>query len=348
MRHLLRWAAALALGAGIAAAPAAAQKRVFDVPANAGWKEPETGVILHRTLAGLPRKEIGDFGQSGLDIYARYLDDSTEITVYLFRPALQNVAIWFDRAETQVMARDIFASPMPVAPALAFAPPKSATASALRRAYVPGKGPVKSTGIVMMPIGKWLVGIRMSSMTIGPAELDARIDQAIAGIGWPEGVADSPAVAAVEPCAAPLDYDRRAKMQKPEMADILLGAVMPKVIAEAKAKGEVKAGSAEPLCRDLPAKREYAVYRTPDATNVYVMALGDAGRAANVGPGISIGDKKSAPSFSVTFSDINGTTSVYPSFDKLPHPDQVLKLISTQSPLSSTSGNNVSINMPAK
>ena len=82
-----------AIAATAVAAPAAAQ-RDLGVPATAGWKHAETGLILRPRMAGLARTGIADAGTAELDVSAQFgSSDATAITVYIFRPALQSAPI---------------------------------------------------------------------------------------------------------------------------------------------------------------------------------------------------------------------------------------------------------------
>jgi hypothetical protein len=347
MHRLLRWACALFLAAGVAA-PAHAQMRTLEVPAGKGWKHAQTGVVLRAALAGYPRTQLVDNSTGEYDVMASFAapDNSTIITVYIFQPALMSAPVWFDRAESQILLRDTWGNAQPHGAPQAFARPGATAASGLRRIYVPGKGPFKSTGLAMMPLGEWLVAVRISSTQFDPAQLDARMSDIIAAIGWPAGVTESPAAAPVAACPAPLPYAKRAKLKKATMNDAIFGALLSGIATEKEEKGEAVPIGA--LCRDLPPTQMYGVYRAPDA-NGYVMAIGDAGRTLSVGPSLAGLIEKSA-GYSVSFGDVDGSTSVYPSFDRLPHPDQALKALQSSSPISRSSKDSkeITIGMPAK
>jgi hypothetical protein len=347
MRWLARSILAALAATLLAGAPAHAQMRPLAVPATSGWKHAGTGLVLRSRLAGLPRVELSDFGSAELDIVGRFADDSTEISIYLFHPALMDVPIWFDRSEAQILARDIYADPQPIGPPLAFAPPRSTAASGLRRGYRPGKGPFTSTALAMMPMGEWLVGIRISSKTLDSGQTDAKLNEAIAAIGWPEGVADSRPAAPVIACAAPLAFAKRAKMKAPSMNDALFGALLPGIAEDEAAKGEAK--PAGPFCRDPASTTAYGVYRQADQRDGYLMALGDNGRTVSISPSLSALIENTA-SFGVLVGDLDGSTMVYPSFDKLPNPAIVLPAIAKSGPVASTTrgSKDITIGLPAK
>lgn len=336
MRRIAVWATGIALAI---AAPAGAQRRTIEAPAGSGWTHAATGVSLGAGIAGYPRTALEDYGAAELDVIANFgpPDDSTSVTIYLFRPTLLSVPVWFDRSETQILARDVYGSAQPLAEPRAFAPPGARTASGLSRVYQPSKGPYKSTGLAMMPLGEWLVAVRISSSTSDAAALDAKLHEVVAAIGWPSSVPEAPAAVPIEACSKPLAY-KRAKLRAADMASALMSATLATQIQERKSK----APTATPLyCRDLPPRPEYGVYRLPGSDNAYVMAVGDAGRTIRVEPslaGIVSGDK----GYSLSFVDLEAT-SIFPSFDKLASPDQALQVVTSTNPVSRVAGKNIVI-----
>jgi hypothetical protein len=341
LRTIASLAAALILA--LAALPAAAQKRDLGVPATSGWKHANTNLILRARLAEFPRFELSDFGQSELDVAARFGDGSTEITVYVFHPALASVPVWFDRAENAILARDIFANPQPLGAAQPFAPPRSTALSGLRRSYRPGSGQYKSTALAMMPMGDWLVGLRISSTSLASDQLDAKFAEAIAGIGWPDGIADGPVAVPVAACAKPMSYSKHAKLKPPSMSDALFGAMAPAVAAD-----QAKEGKAKPIgayCRDAATTASYGVYRWPEQPEGYLMAIGDNGRTITIEPSLS-GLVDKSPAFGALYGDLDGTVMVYPSFNALPDPGKVMDALERSAPISSSDkgGKNITIN----
>ncbi len=324
--------AAMLLATASTTTPAAAQS-TLEVPANAGWKHAQTGIVLRSTLGGYARVDIRDSSQTELDVMATYgSTDRTTVTVYIFRPALSSVPVWFDRSETQILARDVYGNAAPQGQPLAFTPPGASATSGLRRVYLPSKGPFKATGLAIMPLGEWLVAIRVSSTELDTAALDAKMSDLIAAIGWPVQPAASPAAVPIAVCATNLSYSRSAKLKKPNMGSALLGGMLMGVISDTeKAKPETVT-AAPALCRDGAATTQYGVYRRLDATDSYTMALGDAGITISVTPGIQL-DKKD-PGYRLTLGMLD-KTMVYPDFDKLPSPDKAFEAVRTNRPVSS-------------
>jgi len=334
----LIWVVALIATLGAFAASAHAQTPIV-VPGTAAWQHGETKLILRPRIAGMVRGDISDSSASELDVTVQYAspDGQTQATLYIFRPALDSVPVWFDRSETQILVRDTYGKAAPLADPMAFAPPRATAASGLRRTYVPSKGPYKSTGLVMMPLGKWLVAVRISSASIEPAALDAAMAGIVVGIGWPQGVAESPAAVPVVACAQSLPYARRAKLRASSMQDAIVGGAAVSLAAKEE-------GNAAPiLCRDLPPVSEYGVYRDPASTNSYVMAVGDAGIIITIAPDLFVEGKAG-------FRMIAGFLdhyAIYSVFDKFPHPDDVMKAVRGARPAANVSldGKTIEISM---
>ncbi|MGN6821088.1 MAG: hypothetical protein ACTHJR_20735 [Sphingomonas sp.] len=328
------------LAAAIAMPVQAESKRQIEAPAGAPWKHAQTGITLPPSLLGIARGSIGDNSGSEIDVFADYGDgQATVITLYVFRPALASVPMWFDRSEAQILMRDVYANATPAAAVAAFAPPGGKATSALRRIYVPGKGPYKSTGLAIMPMGEWLVAVRISSQEFDATALDAKLDEVIKALGWPGGIADADAAVPVAACATPLTYAKRAKIKPPNMMDALLGATL----ATVKPTDEEKAEAVPVIwCREGAPKQEYGVYRAVGSDTGYTIAMGDAGRVINVFPGLALDSKDPGYQLSVGLLD---QTLVYPSFDKLPAPEVAVDAVMKNRPVSSAArgGKNITI-----
>jgi len=334
MRFTILFAAALCASA---VSPAAAQDAArIDVPAAASWKHAGTGLVLRPRIAGYPRGTIADSSGSELDVMVQYAEGgATSVTLYIFRPSLMSVPMWFDRSETQILLRsDAYGTPVPAGSARAFTPPHAEAASGLQRVYVPGSGAYKSTGLAMIPLGEWLVAVRASSTELDPVALDARLGEIVGGIVWPDKVAASPAAVPVAACAGVLAYDPKAKPKKPDMAQALMGAVLLGIPADKIEKEAPDKASPPPVwCREGTPGSDYGVYRADNATNAYLLAVGDAGVTIGVGPAFPLEGKKVGYTLSVGTLD---RTLIYPNFDKLPAPQAAFDAIQRLKPISST------------
>lgn len=338
---LLLTAALLALAC---AAPATAQtQRTIAAPSGAGWKHAQTGITLPASVLGIARDAITDSSQSEIDTAAAYGNGTpTTVTIYIFRPALASVPVWFDRSETQIMVRDTYANPTASGPATSFVPPRSVASSGLRRVYVPGRGPYKSTGLAMMPVGEWLVTIRISSQQLDAPALDAAMTEVIAALGWPGGGKDSLAAAPVAPCGAPLGYAKNAKLNAPDMGNALLGAMLATV--QPDPKDVAKAGPVT-WCREGEATAQFGAYRANAGGDGYVIAMGDAGVVIDVMRGLAL--DKGDPGYRLNL-ELLDRTLIYPSFDKLPAPAAAIAAVTGNNPVSSSVRGSKNITINAK
>lgn len=335
------------------AAPVAA--RDLPVPADKGWQHAETGLILPARLDGLGRTQLTDSTDSERDIAAGFADAArSEIaTVYLFHPSIDSVPMWFDRAEAAIGTNAMLGTTAPSTPdPLAFVPPTGQAASGLRRVYRTSKSGFRATGLAVLPMGDWLVAVRVSRTDGDLAALDAAVSRIVAAIRWPAKIATrAPDAVPIRPCAKPVAW-KKAKLRKPEMNDAIGGALLG-IVAQQAADRSTAAPKTTvdtpPLwCRDDASTDQYGVYRT-DTGAGYVVALGDAGRSISVTEGLSaILNPGAGPRMSIMLDDVDDSRSTYGTFDALPRPDQAVDLVLHGQPQSRGRGKQITIGIPAR
>lgn len=326
-----------ALGAVLlAAAPVGA--RDLPVPADKGWQHAQTGMVVMPEIAGFRRTALTDATATEHDVAAQFGEDAdgTFATVYLFKPAGGDAAVWFDRAQATLDAGKSGkgAAPATIDPVV-FALPGGSAATAVRQVYAIPGGQFRSTAVALIPIGEWLVKVRMTSRTLTADRLDAKLTALIAGLRWPAAAKAGVAFAPVRPCAAPLDYGK-AKVVKGDGAGMFLSLLLPGIVAKQTA---AERGPPPVWCRERERTTDYGVYRANASTTGYTLALRDAGRVAQVAPPI-LSDAKSV---NVTLQDVDGTVDAYPSFSALPRPAQVWKLLESSQPTSRAKGDQVTV-----
>ena len=328
MRFLSFLALATALGM---ASPAIGQMRSLDVPNDAGWQHAQTGIVLRSKLGAFQRAALRDNGKSELDVSATYYAGSEADTasIYLYRPGIANLPMWFDRSHYAMTLNDQIRIGAPLIPVTRFAPPGTSIESGLRVTYALKDSDKGGTGLAMVPFADWILAVRLTSRTMTPAEVDAALLDMIGKIRWPSERPASPVAVPIAPCTTRLKT-KKAKLIQPDLAQALIGATLSN-IAEEKAK-EHPAADDRPVvfCREGPSIPEYGVYRSDQANDGYVMALGDAGVSASVYPGLSLTDRKE---FAVTMAT-HDSLDTYPSFNALPEPKQVFALVMSRGPMS--------------
>jgi hypothetical protein len=330
--------AALALSIVLMASRAAADPRMLAVPETAGWQHALTGVILMPNVAGFTRESIGDFGEDEYDIVAQYKGEGvSDGTVYLFHPGLDSVPVWFDRARRAIELRDIYAIPAGTEPRIAaFTPPGSNVASGLRATYaLGGKSKFASTAVAVMPVGDWLLVVRVSSAMLNADALDARVAALAGGIRLPAGLASGTAAAPVSNCD-PLKGSTKARQMAPDMTQALLASA-------GVAAGRKKHEALPSYCRASESGSAWGQYRVVGGGDGYVLAIGDAGRAVGVYPALTLSGPQT---YTVSFMGL-ARTDFLPSFDRLPTPELALAAAAQGKPYASVStigdGSNITL-----
>lgn len=326
MRMIFVGIAALLLGATptLAAAQAQPGTRVLAVPAGNAWQHARTQMILPPQVAGLARTSIGDFGDDEMDVVAEYRGaEGVLATIYLFRTAIPDVALWFDRAAAMISLQPVYGLNGAALPApTAFARPGAAAASGLRTATdLTAARSRRSTGVAVAPLGDHLLKIRISSDRLDRAGLDALLTRLIEGLRWPAPPADEAAAIPVQPCTAPLRL-RSARVLRPDMGETLMDALIGSM-------GPVAPQKTAPAiyCREPGATAEYGVYRPDGSRSAYVIALNDAGIALSLSPATDLGALSGGGRARSRVSMVlleRASTHVYSSFNRLPPPAQAV------------------------
>jgi len=313
-------------------------------PADAPFAHGASGITLPVTLAGFARTKLVENEAPQLDIAAEYARGTDEVvTVFIYRTTSGSVPVWFDRATWAIENRGVFGTPVRADRPLTFTPPGQARESAMRAAWALSGSRLRSTALAIVPVGEWLVKLRLSSVSLDTAAIDARMNAAMAGLGWPAAIAPAPVAAPVAPCTTSLKLHGKAKPAKQESAASLLGALMAGITP-------TPAPDASPVvwCRDSTTLPMGGVYRPGGAQDAYLIALSDAGRGVSVGPSVApqvFGTGKA--SWSVDLA-LPGQTLSYAAQDRLPPPDQVMKMLSGRMASRTTTwGTKRSITLPA-
>ncbi len=324
--------------------------RDLPVPADKGWKHAPTGLILTQQLAGMPRTTLTDATETEHDVAAQFElpDKSVFATVYIFQSPVADASLWFDRSRTALEGRDIYrhAAPATIDPIAFAAGAGAGTArptSALRQVYAVPDGPYRSTALAVVPVGGWIVAIRMSATTLRADQLDARLTDVVAAIRWPTTAGDpAAAVAPIKACPVPLTFSK-ARVAKANGADMLMSLLGSSIAAK---KEPTLSTRPTTWCREGSARPEYGVYRADGDTSGYIMALSDAGRVVSVTPSL-LGQVDRTGTYAVSLQDVDGTTFAYPSFTALPRPEQVRDAVLGGRPSGSAKDGRVKVDAKA-
>ena len=309
-----------------AAGPALAQPqpRVLEVPATASWQHAATGMILPPRAAGLSRGSLVDRTAAEQDVGADYGgEEGLTTSVYIFQTMLPDAAVWTDRALAAILLRPQFGlDPAAIPTPVPFRRPGAAAASGLRASLPLAAGGFTSTSLAVVPLRGWLVKVRMTSTRLDPAALDSRMTAFLAALRWPAEAKPAPAAAPVLPCPDSLAF-KKAKIVRDEMADVLMHAITGTVEMQQVEDGKAEAAV---YCREPGPLKPYGVYRPNRSRRGYVIAMGDSGTALRLAPAVSIAmfEGGSAPrKVAMTLME-HDRTSVLPSFNRLPPPEQAM------------------------
>ena len=324
MRAML-WTLTLLLSlTAVSQAAAQPRLRALDVPAANAWQHAQTQMILPPEAAGFARREIGDLGEDEMDVVAQYAGpDGMVATVYLFRTAVRDASLWFDRATAMIALRPEYGLAGVALPApTSFTRPGASVASGLRLSLdLPG-GEWRSTALALAPLGDHLLKIRFSSTRLDRAALDERLTRFVEALRWPAPPANERPVAVVQPCAEPLRL-RNARVLRADMSDTLMDAIMAVPI-------EGNPEQPPPVyCREPGATLQYGVYRPNGSRLAYLIALNDAGIALSLSEAANLsallGEGSGRRRISMTLLGRN-MTSMLPSFNRLPPPAQAMSV----------------------
>ena len=314
------------------------QLRTIEVPANATWEHAATTVRLPSRVAGATRGSIRDSTQQELDVIASYESHSEglDVTVYVFKSGLPDVSLWFDRALTTIRLRPQFGLAEGFAPRIDSYSATSDGPEGLVTAIDLNAAQYRATAVLLLPLADgWLLKVRMTSSQLGAEPLRARLDTFMREVRLPAGAASGATPSAIQPCPQPLRL-RRARVARPDMADALLGGLMG-------AATGLPRDRAVTYCREPGATQLSGVYRPDGSEDSYILALGDGGVALSLSPALTMADLQGGSSRSrapVAMTLLDRTrTATWPSFDRLPPPEQALQALRETAPMVSATRN---------
>lgn len=343
---MLKWRLAAVVLACLLAQAAPAQSgpaaRTLEVPANAAWKHAHTELIIPSSVAGSRRVAIRDTGTEEIDVIVNFetADKDLTTTLYLFRSQIPSVSLWFDRSRIVLeQVRQLRVDPAGASPIRSFSLRSGGPESGLRIVYPASGDNMRSTALAVMPLNGWLAKVRMSSSSLDPAALEAKLADWIGAVRWPSEKAAPTAAAAlpVQPCPAALSY-AKARMLKPDIGQAVFGSLV------AVAQSAKVPDASAVYCREPQQSVQYGVYRIEGSSDSYLIALADSGNALSVGTSMDI--EKKQPIAGVTMLEM-GYSRVLPAFNRLPSPEQVMKALPSMHPLSSVKVGSSTVTMHA-
>jgi hypothetical protein len=305
---MIRYVVAILVALAALAAPAEAQER---------WRHQDSGISLPRRVGEMRLSQEQDASGGGnYDVILQYGDGNTPVTVYVYRSAYPNAAMWFERV--RLAMNEHVGTGGAVAPR-SFTLGGASAPNGLREETTMRGG---ATGVALAQIGEWIVKLRVSSSRLDQAGVAARIDQLLAAF---EFARPTPAPL---PLAVPGACEGGLPMRGERIGDVsseaLAGAAAFGIVGYAQARG--RSGlAAEPglWCRvtrsELP-PRYGTLYRRRDGTG-WVALFGDSGRAAAAWPSDVPGER-----VAYLWASTPASTQVVALYDALPDPNQALAI----------------------
>lgn len=332
------WLAPLFLATVLAAAAPAAAQQDLAIRAGENWTHGHSGIVVPSMLGGNPLTQAKGYAADELDISLSFAPKGATdyISFYIYRNTNGAVPIWFAQAQRAIEGRGSFDGPELIEAPHAIALPGQTTASGLKAVYaVGGNNGFTSTGLALLPVGRWYVKLRISSQRRTAAQLSQLIDNVISEIGWPKEMAAAAEALPVIPCPSLLHFDKASKdvRDKNQVADIFGASLLSAAAAEKKPTTTPEQPVAPvQWCVDRILDTGIAAYRPDQSTDSYLLALGDNGNGAWIGRSeiaqllVEMDKRKAPPRYGVTLHTA-AQDIVFPAQDRLPAPERAYEII---------------------
>ncbi|HWT13204.1 MAG TPA: hypothetical protein VN231_10665 [Allosphingosinicella sp.] len=266
MRILIALAA---LAAAVAPAAASAQ----------AWVHQRSGVSLASLPDGLRLGGETDNRRDGSDVWIQLGTDDEPVTLYVYRSAFPNPALWFERTRLAMHA-NVGTANEAVAPRSFTLGGATAPNGLREEVAIPASARFRSTAVAIAQAGEWIVKARITSASLDREGIGRKMDRLLAALRLP------PATAAplplLVPGLCPGEQEMRGRPRRQTLENVTLASPL---LAAAHDQARGRSGlAAEPnaWCREssnIPA--EYVtVYRRRDG-GAWTALVGDSGVAVS-------------------------------------------------------------------
>lgn len=300
---MIRYLIALMLAAA-AAAPAAAQDL---------WRHQASGVSIPRVVGEMRLSQERDASGGGnYDVILQFGDSTTPATIYIYRSAYPNPALWFERTR-MAMNQNVGSQNERVAPDSLTLGNARAPNGLREDIAISGGGRFRATSVAIAQAGEWMVKVRLSSTQLDRDAVASRMSQLLAALRFENMPPPHPLIV---PALCSESTGANGRKLSPGR-EAVAAAARDGVLVADEARG--RAGLAmdpRAWCREstqFPAQYG-SVYRRRDG-GAWVALVGDAGRAISAA---TLGDR------AVTFAAIPASTSLVAVYEGLPHPDRAI------------------------
>lgn len=320
-----------------------------DIKTKAGkpWPHKDSGFAFPAVSGAFVRRDMSDISDGKrIDISATYDDPTTGsvATLYLYRPAMPDASLWFDIANWFLQRNDRFGATKPAGGPTAFQIAPTGGSAALRQSYaISAAG--RSTGVAIVPVGPWLIKLRMTSAAADPPLLDRMMRDFLNALPWPKRMPAAADGLPIAPCSTKLGT-ARADQIKQDPGMIIVGTMLASMAKEDEEKPRDPAEPPARLCRDdAQTGFVYPLYQIDEGRTGYVMAIGDSGTllsvrndpdSAVVSAELAGGTSEEAPAFFRVTVMTPQQWEQFPAFAQLPPPVQAMEVVRQSRPLSVT------------
>lgn len=302
------------------------------------WIHKHTGTGFPAKLDRFDRSIIRDLTEDQLDVVISYTDPNKQgaLTLYMYRPAINDIPLWFETAKQSLMNGRMGQFVPEIVTDTAFTPPGQSSMTAMVVSYrLTGSG-YKSTAIAMVPVNGWLLKIRYTSAEYDAQALVNEIPKIVAAVETGEIRQQARQAVAVKPCAKKLKLKSKAKRFRPSLVDALIGGVITSAAGEQGSDGDEPAETVI-YCRDPGDYGQWTVFRANESKDSYILPLGDSGRALSVYrntlSGAISGDNRKR------YTPVHmklGQHNIYADINVLPVPETLLAAVNKQTLISSS------------
>jgi hypothetical protein len=299
---------ALALAALGFAAPAAAQEM---------WRHAPSGISVPRQIGEMElRSESDSSGGRGEDVAVQFGSGDTVVTLYIYRAAYPNPALWFER--TRLAMNVNVQAPVNRVDPRSFTLGNASAPNGLREDIALPGPRLRATSVAMAQAGQWLVKTRISSASLDRDGVAARMDALLGALRFETMPTPHPLVV---PGPCPDEVRMRGELIRRPSTEAVMAGTVQGIIAMSNARGHsgLAANPAE-WCRatsEMPAIFG-ALYRKRDRSE-WVALVTDAGRAV---AGMRLEVREAAGA--ATYATVPGTTSLIALYRDLPNPDAAI------------------------
>lgn len=326
----------------------AAQPQAIETEEGKPWIHRASGLAFPATIGRFVRNDINDLSEGKqIDLGSAYREPATGTlaTVYIYRPAMPVAPLWFDIANWYIQRNQRFAPVTAHSGTVSFTVAGQDQTVNLRQVYAIG-AMGRSSGVAILPLGPWMVKVRMTSHQYEPRALDAALQSLVEGLGWPIQMPAMAASAPVASCQGRLPESRAEEIRQTSPI-ILVGAMLGSVNEDKASKQDKDQAVAPPrLCRDdSRTDNVYPIYQLDEGSSGYVIAIGDNGTllavrndplSAEVAGEVARDTGKGAkPFYRVTLMTPEQWEQ-FPAFAQLPPVEQAFDVVRNRSPLSVT------------